>query len=1046
MKWDGLSRITGETIDLGEQTVVNLLRESAAKHPDNIALVHKDFSISYKELDALTDYLAHSLIQNGVRRGERVGLLIPRGELVSIGAYAVLKSGAAYVALDPGYPLNRLAFIAEDAAIKFILADKSLSLDFSEFKAKIIDFRALIADKPLGGAHYDLPKIKLSDPACFIYTSGSTGKPKGVELFHLNLVSELRSYTALMSIDSRDKVASFVSFSFVAHTVDIYPTFSAGACLDILSDEIRLSPQAVNAYITENNITLAFFPTAFGKKFAVSETNRTLRTVTVAGERFLPYEKFTSNYLVRNVYGASETTGLISAALINPHGRDTFVGKPSYNHALYIVDDTGNIVPLGERGELWAAGPSVSLSGYLNLPEKTAESFIKNPFEDNKLYERLYKLGDIASILPDGHIQIYGRKDFQVKIRGFRVETAEIDSMISLFENVAESVTAAFTGRDGENSLVSYISLEDKNKTFDKAALKKYIGKELPPYMIPAALVVIDSLPRNNNGKIDRSALPEYVPETDTPEHAALPLKGPEKTVAGIVAAVLHIPPDILASNTDLMSMGLHSLLVFEIISEIVDEFGVEISSGDIMKSPSVQNITALIKTAKNAGTRLSQPAPDAKTGETRSERFYPLSSHQRSLLEGYQREPLNTKDNISVTCEFSENTDVEKLKSALEAAFLTHPMISAKMVKTESRGYMWERRLTPGVFIESAEMDEETFRGEETSFIQPFDLTGGKSLYRAKICKITDSSHRISSVQLLFAIHHTIFDGFSMKLLFNDIAMAYNGKKPLPEKFSAFEEAASEIEHICETGSEKIFDELESRFIKCGGATLFSEQKILEKPEGYPEFLFSKKIPAGKVAEFCKKNSVWPDSVFASVFAALTAQYTGKNDIVFITIFSGRNDHKKAKTVGVFIKTVPLLLHINPRASPVENCRLVQKDLDTARLYGYAFLVKKSKEGGKPLKRMPMMYLFNGDLLDTGKMPVIEGKKLSLHHIDVQTEGCEHQAVPLIPLEFIVAEEEENYCITIKYNALLFDKSFIKGFIDKADDYLTNLIQERHS
>jgi hypothetical protein len=293
----------------------------------------------------------------------------------------------------------------------------------------------------------------------------------------------------------------------------------------------------------------------------------------------------------------------------------------------------------------------------------------------------------------------------------------------------------------------------------------------------------------------------------------------------------------------------------------------------------------------------------------------------------------------------------------------------------------------------------------------------------------------------MLFDIHHSIFDGISRNILLEDIAASYNGEALLPETFSSFEESFLETSLFEEKGAEEIFDQLEKRMVQCGGATLFPEQKILDSPAGYPAFCYSGKISAQKISSFCQKHTLSPNSIFAGAFAAIISRHTKENDICILAIWSGRDDGKKGRTIGAFIKTVPLLIGASHQNTPLENFSIAKGELDISKSYGNAFVmqmgIKRAKQGS--MKKIPMLYIFHGRLLSS--MPLVEGEVIGSSFVDTGGDP-QQKAVPFIPLEFIVAEEEDAYYISVKYNAVLFEESFIKSLVKETEDYIFGAIQ----
>ncbi len=575
-----LSRLSGHrsTADLG-LTLADILRRQARLIPDNTAVVHKGVSLTYYHVNRLTDLLALELIRRGVQRGDRVGVMADRSELAPLSILGIMKAGAAYVPLNPGHPRFRIMQMIEDAGIEYVIIDGSLKTSISDFGGTFIDAR-LILNSPAETAE-TLPALSAEDLMAVVYTSGTTGTPKGVMLTHKNSMVFPGHYKNITRLSKDDAVASFVSLSFIMHTTDIFPTFMAGAALHIIADDIRLDTSMVNRYFEQNHITVVILPFSFGHKFTVQEKNHSLRSMTMAGENFVPLPDLTPGYTIYNAYGCTECCSGVAMGEIHPGDTSITVGGPVDNADIYILDEQSRLAAWGEKGELCTAGPAVS-TGYLNQSDKTTSVFMKNPFNDEIGYERLYKTGDVARITEDGEIVIMGRVDFQIKINGYRIEPGEIDACIRRYPGVLESVTVAAESARGRKLLVSYVAADKKLVPGD---LRTFISDFLPPYMVPRFIEQIEKLPRNMNGKIDRAKLPDPLPLAgDT--HITLETET-EKKLACLWAFVLDLQADKINREADFFELGGDSLRAMALTIEIGKAFfGTDLSPAEIFQTP----------------------------------------------------------------------------------------------------------------------------------------------------------------------------------------------------------------------------------------------------------------------------------------------------------------------------------------------------------------------------------------------------------------------------------------------------------------------------
>jgi amino acid adenylation domain-containing protein len=556
--------------------MVDLLRSQARREPERSALVHRDFSLNYRQFDRLTSLLAALLIRLGALPGGRIGVLTERNELGPLSVFGIMKAAAVYVPLDPSLPAQRLAAMIEDAGIRLVIADTGLENRIPNFKGTLVRGREFLASTLNSKREAADPAPPLpEDIMAIIYTSGSTGNPKGVMVRHKNVIDAVTYIKNMVRLKPGEAAGSYVGLSFIIHTLDWFPAFMAGAALHIISDELRLDTGKVNAYFEANRIVTAVLPTGFGNRFVVQEKNRSLRALLLGGENFIPLPELPLGYTIYNLYGCTECGG-VTLGEIKPGETPITVGRPMDNMDVYVTDRGGNLTPRGAAGELWVAGFGVS-AGYLQ-EEKTAEVFIENPFSGEAGFERIYRTGDLARITGEGTIEILGRLDFQIKIRGYRIEPGEIDACIRRYPGILESVTVAAENKAGVKQLVTYIV----GGGIDPQSVRDFAGNFLPPYMAPRFVVRLPKLPRNMNGKVDREALP---PPSFTDEKAAPPETETEKKLAGIWALVLGLEEEQIGREGDFFELGGDSLRAVMLAFEIRKALGKDLPPAEIFKS-----------------------------------------------------------------------------------------------------------------------------------------------------------------------------------------------------------------------------------------------------------------------------------------------------------------------------------------------------------------------------------------------------------------------------------------------------------------------------
>ena len=551
------------------QTIISLFRRQVAETPDNLAVVYHDVRLTYKEVDEKTDAIA-ALIQSKVESGKEnvVSILIGRSEWMVLASLGVLKAGCAYQPLDPSYPTERLNFMMQDADAKLLIAEEELLEKVSEYQGPVLLTKDLVkCDAVLQQPAEPKPE----DLFILLYTSGSTGNPKGCQLEHRNLVCFCHWFQRYYGLKPGDKVAAYASYGFDACMMDMYPALTCGAAVVIVGDDIRLNLPDLNVYFNEEGVTHSFMTTQVGCQFAMNCDNHSLRHLSVGGEKILPLTPPTS-YQLHNGYGPTECTIFTTTYPLTEFEQNAPIGKPLDNLQLYIVDKDMNRLPLGAAGEMLVSGPQVS-RGYLNLPEKTADTYIQ---WNGK---RCYRTGDVVRYLADGNIQFVGRRDGQVKIRGFRIELKEVESVIREFPGISDATVQAFDYPNGGKFIAAYLVSDQQ---IDIQALNAFIRDRKPPYMVPAATMQIPSIPLNQNQKVNRRALP--APQIQVEEHDFVaPVGDVEKLFCDIFAGILSM--DKVGATDNFFEMGGTSLMVTKVIIE-ADKAGHHVAYGDVFNHP----------------------------------------------------------------------------------------------------------------------------------------------------------------------------------------------------------------------------------------------------------------------------------------------------------------------------------------------------------------------------------------------------------------------------------------------------------------------------
>jgi amino acid adenylation domain-containing protein len=564
------------------QTIVSLFRAQVAARPDAPAVFFEGKTLTYKELDEVSDRIASYIASLGLGREDVVSVLIGRSERMAVASLGVLKAGCAYQPLDPSYPEERLNFMVGDAAAKLLIADAKYRPLITSYDGPVLDTDDIARLKkgpvPEGPAPESL--------FILLYTSGSTGVPKGCMLEHRNLVNFCAWYRKYYALAPESRVAAYASYGFDACMMDMYPALTTGACVYIIPEETRHDMSELDRFITENGVTHSFMTTQVAVMFAKNYPgNPSLKHLSAGGEKLVSIDPPT--YSFHNGYGPTECTIFTTIFDVKKKENNIPIGHPLDNLRLYVADPaTGRRLPAGAVGELWISGPQVG-RGYLNRPEKTAETFIANPFASGYPYDRVYRTGDIVRYRMDGNIEFVGRNDGQVKIRGFRVETKEVEAVIREFPGVKDVTVQPFDNPSGGKFISAYVVCEGE---LDTKALSAFILERKPPYMVPAAFAKLDRIPLNVNQKVDRKALP--APVMASGGDYVQPEGPTETALCDIFAEVLGL--DRVGATDSFFDLGGSSLMVTSVLVS-AEKRGLKFSYGDVFNCPTARALAGFL-------------------------------------------------------------------------------------------------------------------------------------------------------------------------------------------------------------------------------------------------------------------------------------------------------------------------------------------------------------------------------------------------------------------------------------------------------------------
>ena len=835
--------------------LIEYFKKHVAERPNDIFCIAGDKRITFAEADRLSDTLDPQYV---TRCGDKVAaFIVPRNELMVLVPLAIAKAGLTAMPLDGSYPEERLNYMREDAA-----------------------------------------KYDGDEAFVLLYTSGTTGIPKGVMLSEANILAFLDFHVQAIGLTPQSKYATYAGYGFDAFQMDLWCCVKAGATICIVGDEIRFDLEGLNQYIQDEHITHCFMTTQMATQLVLNYPDIPgLQWLGTGGEKLISLDP--PSYKLMNCYGPTECTVYVSSFFVTQNEPNIPIGKANTNGTrLIVVGQDGKEVPTGTDGELYVAGPQVSL-GYLNQPEKTAEVFV----DWNGL--RCYKTGDIVHYREDGNIEFVGRRDGQVKIRGFRIELKEVEAIIREFPGIKDATVQAFDYPDGGKFIAAYV-VSDEKINIDE--LNTFIADSKPPYMVPAVTMQIDAIPLNPNQKVDKRALPK--PEAPKPEVeeavAAAPLNVLEQELHDIIAKIVNM--EEFGITTDMRYMGLSSIAAIKLATQIYKRFGIQLDAKQMTKGITLQAIeNEILASLLSGGHQDTDISKYRDTEISKSQmREAPLSFAQMGVYFECMKNPTSTLYNVPICTQMPLDVETDALRQAVRKAVLNHSELfvhfatqEAEVIQTIDTQQMNEAAIdVPEKALEEAQMD--AFKHE---FVQPFNLQKDL-LFRFVIVRTEQHLYLLSD------IHHLVCDGASYDLFIHEICDLLEGKEIEPEmcsypQFVAEQKAAENGESF--KAAEAFFAE---RLTGIESVTEIQPDLTNALPQGENgRVCVPFDMPTAE--QLAAQLGVTPAAVLLSAVYYSLARFAGTDDVCITTISNGRSNLRVNNTMGMFVNTLALTTKI---------------------------------------------------------------------------------------------------------------------------------------
>ncbi|HVG64400.1 MAG TPA: amino acid adenylation domain-containing protein [Hyalangium sp.] len=877
-----------------------------------MALVFGDRQITYQELDRRAHLLASALRERGVRVVDRVALFTQRSPETIIAMLGILKAGASYVPLDPELPAERLAWMIEDAQARVAVSvgPPPPSLATEGLEILRVD---TVGDPP---ADKDLPPLlsaaRSDNLAYVLYTSGSTGTPKGVCIAHRSVIQ--LAFHADLSSD--DCVLQSTTYSFDVSVYEIWCALLNGARVVIGARDLTLSAQALGEELRRQAITVCCLTPAVFNNLVREDPQlfRPLRAVMIAGEALDPHwvrvalDEGRQQFF--NAYGPTEATVYATLHPIKevPEGATSIpIGRPLPNVQAYVLDRHLRPVPRGVAGELYLGGEGLA-PGYWRRQELTKERFIPNPFSQEP-GARLYRTGDLVRYLPGGVLDYLGRIDHQVKIRGFRIELGEIEAVLGNHPAVKHVVVVARVLEPGDKQLVAYV-VPQASPSPSITELREHLARKLPAYMVPAFFVMLDELPLNPNGKVDRRALPN--PDGTRPELAqefVAPRTPTEQALADLWKESLSL--DRVGLHDDFFALGGHSLRALQVMSRIRQHFQADIPLRSFFSRPTLAGLAELL--SQNQGREQAAPA----IASTSRGAVVPLSFSQERLWFLQQLAPESAAYNYPAFFRIQGPLNAGVLEKSLQELVSRHESLRTRFSEIDGQPMQVIAARLP-LHLERVdlralpqeEQQREVQRHADADARHPFDLHRG-SLVRASLLALRDDAH-----VLLLNIHHSVTDGWSMDVLYTELEALYGalarGQPPaLPALALQYADYAVWQRQWAETPAME--EQLAWWKKQLAGAP-----PTIELPTDRPRppvqdfrgalvpFRISRETTLA-LRTLAAQERVTPTMVLLAAFQALLHRYSGQEDFLVGMAHAGRERQELAGVVGFFVNTLPM-------------------------------------------------------------------------------------------------------------------------------------------
>ncbi|MBW4428108.1 MAG: amino acid adenylation domain-containing protein [Nostoc desertorum CM1-VF14] len=1059
-----------------KQCIHQLFEAQVEQTPEAIAVIFENKQLTYRELNSKANQLAHYLRTLEIKPEMLMGLCVDPSLEMIIGLLGILKAGGAYIPLDPTYPQERLHYMVQDSLISVLVTQAQWSNLISDYSGLIVYLDSQWSEIARQGANNLINKVEPDNLAYVIYTSGTTGKPKGVMIEHHSLVNFTYSIIDRYRLSASDRVLQFASISFDVAAEEIYSCLCSGATLILRTQEIVSSIPLFIQKSQESGLTVWNLPTPYWHLLVNEIINSeislpsNLRLVIIGSEKAQPewVKQWLNNFgtfpELINVYGPTEATIAATSCSLSCLSESQLnhaeipIGKPlGDNVQVYVLDESLSPVPTNTLGEIYIGGAGVA-RGYLNRPELTVKAFIQSPFNPT---EQLYKTGDLGRYLTDGNLEYQGRIDHQVKINGFRIELGEIETVILQHPEISQTIVIDRQDHLGNKSLVAYVVPRSQTQNLI-VSLQEFLKHQLPSYMIPGAFVVLEQLPLNPNGKVDRQGLP--IPnDVDTQLETTYtpPRNQEEATLAEIWRQVFGRKR--ISIDENFFQLGGHSLIATQILSRIRNTFQVDISFKHLFENSTIRELIQIIIQQQQVqhNSAFTSIKPISRQG------YLPVSFAQERVYFIERLSPSATAYQFQESLQIKGKLDVAILEQSLSEIIRRHeifrttfPAIEGKLVQVIHPPELVKLAITDLQDIPQEQQEAAIQKLTDEAVYKPFDITK-LPLIHWTLLKLSEQDWCLIHVE-----HHMVHDGWSFNLFLKELIALYQAfSQGLP---SPLDEPTLQFADFAHWQREWAESEAAKAQIDYWHKQLTGMPPLLELPydrprpteQTYNGGLVRLELPLDICECLRTLGRQEGATLFMSMFAVFLAQiyrYTGQEDICVGSGVANRRLRETEGLIGMIVNNIVLRTNLSGNPTFQELLKQVRQ----VTLEGYAHEdvpFDKVVEVLKPIRHLSynplfqVMFSFHDAQLPDLNLPGLTIKQheavsnySAKFDLDVVVIPRSEQRVSRDSTSATESCETQGITMVWEYNSDLFDRHTIERMVTDYQTLLTEILINPH-